>query len=65
MFRELEGRPPVVATGGAASIVVPHCRHIRETVPDLTLEGIRIVAERLLRSSKPSPRPRASSARHG
>jgi len=58
MFRELGERPPVVATGGAAGIVAPHCRHIRASVPDLTLEGIRIVGERML---VPSRRKRASS----
>jgi type III pantothenate kinase len=47
MFRELGSRPPVVATGGTAGMVVPHCRHIRETVPELTLEGIRIVGLRM------------------
>ena len=30
----------------------PHCRHIRSTIPDLTLEGIRFVGERMLAGSR-------------
>ena len=52
MFRELGERPPVVATGGTAGIVAPHCRYIRETIPDLTLEGIRLVGERMMSASR-------------
>jgi type III pantothenate kinase len=32
--------PRVLATGGEAHLVAPHCRRIEEIVPDLTLEGI-------------------------
>lgn len=46
-FAEMKERAKVVATGGAADKVVPHSRLIRDTEPDLTLNGIRIVAERL------------------
>lgn len=37
--------PPVIATGGPASIVVRHCREIDEIDPDLTLKGLRILYE--------------------
>jgi len=45
-FAELKARVRVVATGGAAGVVVPHCRLARTVDPDLTLVGIRIVASR-------------------
>jgi type III pantothenate kinase len=35
----------VVATGGPAGIIVPHCREIEEFDPDLTLKGLRILYE--------------------
>jgi len=46
VFAELGERPAVVATGGAAPVVAPSSRHIRRVEPDLTLEGIRLVAGR-------------------
>jgi type III pantothenate kinase len=46
-FRELGGRTFVTATGGAAPLVVPHSRLLSLVEPDLTLEGIRIVAGRM------------------
>lgn len=36
----------VLATGGLASLVAPESRTIEEVVPDLTLEGLRILYER-------------------
>ena len=47
VFAELGERASVIGTGGAASVVVPHTRHIRRVEPDLTLDGIRIVADRI------------------
>jgi len=54
-FRELGGKSTVIATGGAAPLVVPHSRLLSRIEPDLTLEGIRIVAERMaaMRTSVP------------
>jgi len=46
-FRELGGKTAVVATGGAAPLVVPHSRLLSRVEPDLTLEGIRLVAGRM------------------
>jgi type III pantothenate kinase len=36
----------VVATGGLAPVVMPHCRHRLEHDPWLTLQGLRLVFER-------------------
>jgi type III pantothenate kinase len=36
----------VVATGGLAPVVIPHCRTVAEHEPWLTLEGLRLVFER-------------------
>ena len=35
------GVPPVLATGGDASTLVPHCRRVATIAPHLTLEGLR------------------------
>jgi len=35
----------VIATGGPAGVVVPHCEEIQEFDPDLTLKGLRILYE--------------------
>jgi len=32
---------PVIATGGDASLIVPHCQRVDRIAPHLTLEGIR------------------------
>ena len=37
---------PVVATGGLAPVVIPHCRTVDHHEPFLTLEGLRLVFER-------------------
>ncbi len=46
-FREELGAedPRVVATGGPAPVIVPHCREIQELDPDLTLKGLRLLYE--------------------
>jgi type III pantothenate kinase len=46
MRKELGGHATVVATGGLASLVVPHCQFVDEHEPWLTLEGLRLVFER-------------------
>ncbi len=42
--REMGGRPTVVATGGWAARIGPECRTIRHIDPDLTLHGLRLLA---------------------
>lgn len=37
---------PVIATGGLATVIVPHMKTPAEILPDLTLEGLRILHER-------------------
>lgn len=44
--KELGGAATVVATGGLASEIVPHCQFVDEVDPWLTLEGLRLVFER-------------------
>jgi len=41
--RELGDGCTVIATGGLAPIVVPHCDLIDEVDPWLTLEGLRLI----------------------
>jgi type III pantothenate kinase len=43
---ELGTPAPVIATGGLAELVVPHCRRVSEIDPDLTLVGLEIVYRR-------------------
>jgi type III pantothenate kinase len=47
-IREELGAPeaPVVATGGLAPVVIPHCRTVGHHEPWLTLEGLQMVYER-------------------
>lgn len=40
---EVGGEPPVVATGGLASTIVPHCRTVAKVDATLTLDGLRII----------------------
>ena len=46
MRKELGGDATVIATGGLAPIVAPHCNFVDEQDPWLTLEGLRLVFER-------------------
>jgi type III pantothenate kinase len=46
MREELGGNPRVLATGGLAELIAPHAETVDEHVPNLTLEGLRIVYER-------------------
>ncbi|MBU2489527.1 MAG: type III pantothenate kinase, partial [Proteobacteria bacterium] len=40
-------RPRVVATGGLAPLIAKVCSSIEEVEPNLTLEGLRLIHERL------------------
>ena len=51
--RELGGPCPVVATGGLARMIRPHCATITAHEPWLTLIGLRIVWERSDRAQPP------------
>ncbi|MDO4280015.1 MAG: type III pantothenate kinase [Peptococcaceae bacterium] len=49
LARELEKSPDevfVVATGGLAGVVCANCQHVDKVDPMLTLEGLRLIAER-------------------
>ena len=43
---ELGGRPSVIATGGLATVVAPHCDTVDRVEPWLTLEGLRLIWQR-------------------
>jgi hypothetical protein len=43
---EIGGDAKVIATGGLAPIVLPHCRVVDQHDPWLTLEGLRLIFER-------------------
>lgn len=47
MRREMDGAPRVVATGGHASLVADATRSVEIVNPDLTLEGLRMLFERV------------------
>ena len=40
---EMPQDPAILATGGMAELIAPGSRHVREVVPDLTLEGLRLI----------------------
>jgi type III pantothenate kinase len=40
------GEATVIGTGGLASLIAPHTKHVRIIEPWLTLHGLRIVHER-------------------
>lgn len=42
---EMEGSPAIVATGGLASTIVPHCRMVELVDENLTLDGLRMIYE--------------------
>jgi type III pantothenate kinase len=46
MRKELGGDATVIATGGLAPVIAPHCNFIDEQDPWLTLEGLRLVFDR-------------------
>lgn len=43
---EMRTRPTVVATGGLSPVIGPHIKRVAQILPDLTLEGLRILWER-------------------
>lgn len=45
MSRELSPMPVVVATGGLAQFIAPECRMVKQICPELTLHGLRLLAE--------------------
>ena len=45
IFDEIGSTCPVVATGGFVHIISKHSRYVTNTVPELTLEGLRILAD--------------------
>jgi type III pantothenate kinase len=51
IFRELGSRPTVVATGGLATLVATTSRYLRRVDPGLTLQGLRIIDERVRRTA--------------
>ncbi len=46
LLPEMPPAPVLLGTGGLADLITPGSRHAIETVPDLTLEGLRIIFER-------------------
>ena len=52
MRKELGGTPTVVATGGLAPLILPHCQFVDQHDPWLTLEGLRLVFERERRARR-------------
>jgi type III pantothenate kinase len=44
---EMQGQPKVIATGGLSRIMEKISRTIESVEPDLTLQGIRLIAEKL------------------
>ncbi len=45
LVTELGGKVAVVATGGLASTIVPHCRSVEIVDANLTLDGLRMIYE--------------------
>jgi type III pantothenate kinase len=43
LLPEMPPEPRILATGGLAELIAPGSRHVREIVPDLTLEGLRLI----------------------
>jgi len=43
LIAEVGGQPAIVATGGLASTIVPHCRTVSTVDANLTLDGLRMI----------------------
>ncbi|MGA2090834.1 MAG: type III pantothenate kinase [Endomicrobiales bacterium] len=46
--KELDGAPTIIATGGLANLIVPEIKEVKAIVPELTLEGIRLILNTFL-----------------
>jgi len=46
LTKEIEGRPIVVATGGLSPVIGPHVKAVSRILPNLTLEGLRLIWEK-------------------
>ena len=55
-------RPTVIATGGLASMIAAHSETIQKVDPDLTLHGLRILAEQAAATGPPGRGLRAPKA---
>jgi len=44
--KELGYEATVIATGGLASVIVPHCKHKIINDPDLMLKGLKIIYDK-------------------
>jgi len=53
LCREIDSKPYIVATGGDAELITRSMPEIHHHHPDLTLEGMRLIATRLWPSSRP------------
>jgi type III pantothenate kinase len=49
---DLGSRPRVIATGGDAEFIAPEAPEIEETIPDLTLQGLRIAYDEYIEKTK-------------
>jgi len=49
---ELGAKPRVIATGGDAEFIAPEAPEIEETIPDLTLQGLRIAYNEYVEKTK-------------
>ena len=43
---EMKGRPVVIATGGLSTVIGPYLKPVPRILPNLTLEGLRLIWER-------------------
>ncbi|MFA5975511.1 MAG: type III pantothenate kinase [Elusimicrobiota bacterium] len=46
LIKEMNGQPVVVATGGLSPVIGPHLKKVSRILPNLTLEGLRLIWER-------------------
>jgi len=46
LTKEVDGRPAIIATGGLSPVIGPHLQGVRHILPDLTLQGLRLIWER-------------------
>lgn len=46
LLTEFDQKPRVIATGGLAPIIAPHCSLVEKILPDLVLEGLLLIYKR-------------------